>query len=59
MSAQPAPGLTFIKPLNDTQIKRRAAYARLMGSLEVPQNTRLLHDVSSKARPATGVFATV
>jgi hypothetical protein len=59
MSAQPSPDLIFVKPLTAAQIKRRAAYARLMGSLPVTPNTRLLHNLPTKTKPAGRRFATI
>jgi hypothetical protein len=59
MSAQLAPALTFVKPLPPAQIQRRAAYARLMGSLPVTPNTKLLHTLPSKQKPAGARFATI
>jgi hypothetical protein len=59
MSAQLAPALIFVKPLTAAQIKRRAAYARLMGSLPVTPNTKLLHNLPSKQQPAGARFATI
>jgi hypothetical protein len=59
MSAKLSSDLIFVKPLTAAQIKRRAAYARLMGSLPVTPNTRLLHDVPSKQQPAGRRFATI
>lgn len=59
MSAQPDCGLIFVKPLTTAQIKRRAAYARLMGSLPVTPNTKLLHNVPTKQKHALGRFATI
>jgi hypothetical protein len=51
--------LTNVKSLTLTQIKRRAAYARLMGSLNVTPNTKLLHNLPSKTKPAGRRFATI
>jgi hypothetical protein len=59
MSAQPSPDLIFVKTLTAAQIKRRAAYARLMGSLPVTPNTKILHDMPTKQKPVFGVFASV
>ena len=59
MIAQPASDLTFVKPLTAAQIQRRAAYARLMGSLDVMPNTRLLHNLPVKQKPAGARFATI
>jgi hypothetical protein len=59
MSAQLAPDLIFVKPLTPAQIQRRAAYARLMGSLPVTPNTKLLHALPTKTKPAGGRFATI
>lgn len=41
------------------QIKRRAAYDRLIASLKVPQHTSIATPQPGKALPASGVFASV
>ena len=45
------------KVLTPAQIERRAAYARLLASLDVPQRTFLAHAQPVKQQPGYGVFA--
>ncbi len=47
------------KLLTPAQIKRRAAYARLLASLKVPKNTSIATPQPGKVKPASGVFASV
>ena len=47
------------KVLTPARIERRAAYARLLASLDVPQRTFLTHTQPTKQQPGYGVFASV
>ena len=47
------------KLLTPAQIKRRAAYARLVASLNVRPNTSILTPQPAKQKPACGVMASV
>jgi len=58
MSAQPSSGLINRKPLTPVE-RHRALILRRMASLNVTPNTRLLHDVPTKTKPAGARFATI
>ena len=47
------------KVLTPAQIKRRADYARLLASLQVPQRKMLAHVIRAKQQPGCGVFGSV
>ena len=47
------------KVLTPAQIKRRADYARLLASLDVPQRIFLAHAQPVKQQPGCGVFGSV
>ena len=47
------------KPVLTPLERRRAEQARLVASLKVPQHTSIATPQAAKARPASGVFASV
>lgn len=58
MTAKPSSDLTNRKLVTPLE-RRRAAQARLVASLKVPQHTSIATAQAAKAKPASGVFASV
>lgn len=48
-----------MKPALTPAQRKRATWDRLVASLPVQQNTRLIHDHPAKQKPASGVMRTI